>query len=249
MVLVTSVILPLVLSSSFYAHPLFQTTHGNVGTQLSPISQIRAVGDMVTSGASKSNNPHGHKLTDKWAEHDKASSINPVSLQGADTSKPSLILSYIPSPLTHTFQLIANDGRNDSDPAIVHVTITPQLAGFVLPTGPSKFCIYTLTVDSYQVPRCLVVADAGKSQNVSSGGVVTLHGSDSYGPEGVKLTYSWTQISGIDGVPIISLSGANTPTPTFTAPSVPIPTTATFWLTVNDGKSEAASVTSVRIVP
>lgn len=214
------------------------------------LTEIVNVGDKFTLDGSKSNNPDGHKLTYKWREHNEASSSNAVLLQGADTAKPSLIVSYVPYPSTHTFQLIGNDGRSDSEHAYVHITIAPKiLPGSVLPPGPSKFCIYTVTVDSYPTPPCIVVADAGKSLNVSSGSVVTLDGSSSYGPEGVKLTYSWKQISGIYGVPIVTLSGADTATPTFIAPSVPIPTTATFMLTFSDGKGEAASVTSVRILP
>jgi len=57
------------------------------------------------------------------------------------------------------------------------------------------------------------IADAGPDQTNVTAGNITLNGSGSYDPLGLVLTYSWTQIAG----PNVSLSGANTPTATFTA--------------------------------
>ena len=52
------------------------------------------------------------------------------------------------------------------------------------------------------------------SQTVASGAAVSLDGSNSSDPDEDPLTYAWTQIGGST----VSLTGAETATPTFTAP-------------------------------
>ena len=60
-------------------------------------------------------------------------------------------------------------------------------------------------------------ADAGPNQTVASGAAVNLDGTGSFDPEGEALTYAWTQLFG----PAVTLTGANTATPSFTAPTGP----------------------------
>jgi hypothetical protein len=60
---------------------------------------------------------------------------------------------------------------------------------------------------------------------------VVLDGMASFDPDGDPLTYSWTQTAG----PSVILTGANTSTPSFTAPPITSQTTLTFQLTVSDG--------------
>ncbi len=74
------------------------------------------------------------------------------------------------------------------------------------------------------------VADAGPDQtNLDPGGSVTLNGTASYDPDGGDLTYRWVQTGG----PAVTLSRADTATPSFT--SLPSTTaTYTFQLTVTD---------------
>ena len=88
-------------------------------------------------------------------------------------------------------------------------------------------------------------ANAGPSQQVTRGELVTLTGSGT-DPEGQALTYRWTQIAGPDvtGGPGF-LTG---PTPTFTAPGDV--TTVRFELTVRDpgGSESQASVTDVYVM-
>lgn len=63
------------------------------------------------------------------------------------------------------------------------------------------------------------VANAGTNQTVNEMDFVTLDGTGSYDPNTppLPLTYAWTQSSGI----AVTLTGANTATPSFTAPGVP----------------------------
>ncbi len=78
------------------------------------------------------------------------------------------------------------------------------------------------------------VADAGPDQIGIPAGTVTLNGSNSYDPNGQKLTYSWVQESG----PPVALSGANQPVATFAAASGQ---TFSFRLTVRNEDGLTAS--------
>ena len=85
-------------------------------------------------------------------------------------------------------------------------------------------------------------ANAGPDRTVSTGATVQLDGLASfdavYPSPPATYTYAWTQI----GTPSVSLSGANTATPTFTAPASA--TSLTFQLTVTSGAlSDSDTVT------
>ena len=58
------------------------------------------------------------------------------------------------------------------------------------------------------------VASAGADQSVLSGALVTLSGTASTDPDGDSLTFAWSQTGGT----AVTLSNANTASPTFTAP-------------------------------
>ncbi|MCP3161426.1 myxosortase-dependent M36 family metallopeptidase [Myxococcus sp. QH3KD-4-1] len=108
---------------------------------------------------------------------------------------------------------------------------------------------YSLVAESYtgtgNAPACNVapVAEAGLAQTVTevvvdAGGgrtprVITLNGTGSVDPDASAqstLSYAWTQLGG----PAVTLNGANTATPSFSA-LVPTNTIFTFQLVVNDG--------------
>lgn len=85
-------------------------------------------------------------------------------------------------------------------------------------------------------------ADAGPDQEVNDDDDVTLDGSRSADPDANPLTYLWTQTSG----PTVTLTAADTASPTFIAPRADIAgDTLTFDLVVNDGEfdSEVSSTT------
>jgi len=89
----------------------------------------------------------------------------------------------------------------------------------------------TFASTEIQAPNQAPIADAGDDQTVASEQAgVSLDGSGSTDPDGDPLDYSWTQTSG----PSVTLSGANTATPSFTAPVGPA--TLTFELEVCDGE-------------
>ncbi len=72
------------------------------------------------------------------------------------------------------------------------------------------------------------VAEAGSDQGVLVSSHVALNGGGSYDPDGHPITYSWQQVQG----PAVSLAGAKTVAPSFTAPAAPA--TLVFRLTVSD---------------
>src|SRR3954469_19816928 len=86
-----------------------------------------------------------------------------------------------------------------------------------------------------------VVAFAGPDQDVVQGKTVTLDGG---GSTGAITGFSWNQTAG----PSVSLTGANTKTPTFTAPTVAADTTLTFELTVAGPGNPAPNSVDVKVL-
>ncbi len=77
------------------------------------------------------------------------------------------------------------------------------------------------------------VAEAGPNQHVQERDTVTLDGTNSADPDDgdTTLTYSWSQTS---GSPAVSLTNANTTSPTFTAPQTGSTAALEFTLTASD---------------
>ncbi|MCC6338102.1 MAG: M36 family metallopeptidase [Myxococcales bacterium] len=98
--------------------------------------------------------------------------------------------------------------------------------------GGTDFDDVTVTVRNVNRPP---TADAGSKQTVKAGARATLAGSGS-DPDGDVLRYQWTQV---DGVPV-TLEGADTATPAFTAPPAEVVLDLTFSLTVKDATLDSA---------
>jgi hypothetical protein len=93
----------------------------------------------------------------------------------------------------------------------------------------------------------VATANAGVSRTVIAGSPVRLSGEASVDPEGDSLQYAWTQTG---GAPTVTLTGANTASPTFTAPTVAANTALTFSLTVTDGTfTSGASIVVITVAP
>jgi hypothetical protein len=106
------------------------------------------------------------------------------------------------------------------------------------PSGASGYDTIKVTVKNInQAP----VAIAGPNQAVDEGTSLSLNGSASYDPDMDPITYSWKQTVG----PAVTLSGAATPTPFFTAPIVASEVTLTFELTINDGFTTSKDTVNV----
>lgn len=98
-------------------------------------------------------------------------------------------------------------------------------------------------VDDESTCQTPPIVDAGPAQNVEGGATVTLAGTAT-DENGDELTYAWTQVSGTP----VTLTGANTLTPSFTAPTVTVDTPLVFELTVNDGFQSASDRVTITVL-
>jgi hypothetical protein len=98
----------------------------------------------------------------------------------------------------------------------------------------------------YGLQAILPVADAGPSQNVYEGNIVTLDAFQSYDPDGAIVSYLWEQQpAGL----LVTLSDSGAVRPTFTAPEVELGgETFTFKVTVTDNDGlESTDTTKVTV--
>ncbi|MDA2924968.1 Ig-like domain-containing protein, partial [Acidobacteria bacterium AH-259-L09] len=135
--------------------------------------------------------------------------------------------------------LAANNFWNTTDPA--------QIAAAIRDSEDDLTILATVDFQPFLTAATnnLPVANAGPDQpNVSVGQLVQLDGTGSTDPDvGDLLTFRWFQSAG----PAVTLTAANTATPTFTAPDGSV---LTFSLTVSDGAGGFASDSvNITVIP
>lgn len=129
-----------------------------------------------------------------------------VSLTGADQPSASFTAPTVSAPTTLAFRLTVTDDAGARAADDVNVVVSPP--------------------GQNQMP----IADAGPDQTVDAGTTVTLDGRGSADPDGRITAYAWMQSAG----PAVTLSGADTAQPQFTAPDVTADTALRFTLRVTD---------------
>jgi cysteine-rich repeat protein len=166
-----------------------------------------------------------------------------VTLNGSASNDPDGdALSYGWSQIGGTS--VALSALNVSQPTFAAPTVA--LGGETLTfrltiTANGKNSTDTVSISVVNVNHT-PVAEAGADQMISEGAPVTLDGAASFDIDSDAITYTWTQVSG----PAVSITGANTAAPIFTAPSVGssgapgVVATLVFQLTVSDGFSQDA---------
>jgi MYXO-CTERM domain-containing protein len=160
---------------------------------------------VTLDGRGSSDPDEGAALMYSWAQ---TGGTPTVALAGADTAQPTFSAPEVTADTQLTFTLTVSDGSlSHSDTVVITVRDVP--------------------------PNSAPVANAGPDQTVDEGTAVMLDGRGSSDPDaGTTLTYTWTQTG---GTPTVTLAGANSAQPTFTAPNVTADTQLTFTLTVSDG--------------
>ena len=188
-----------------------------------PIAQVadaREVeeGASVELDGSASSDVEDSNLAYSWQQVDSSGHV--ITLDGANSAKPSFTAPQVSAYTNLTFQLTVTDSLGKSSDANQSISVI------------------------YNIPP---TANAGADRSVNEGANVELDGSISRDAEGGNLNYLWQQVdsSGYS----VSLSDTNTSNPTFTAPQVPANTKLIFQLTVTDslGKSSDDNV-SISIV-
>ncbi len=188
--------------------------------------------------------PTGHQVTAvpqniaDWAGRgvlmfvDFNSSGNPINSAYLDAN--GLIVGDDSVVFTATFTLLTDIGQDAPADVWMSNASFSQSSGFTLYASVEDLANgqgRAIVLDDQKPADLPPYAEAGPEQSVKEKTAVTLDGSASCDVNGALATIAWTQTSG----PPALLSGADTLTPTFTAPPVSTAgATAVFRLTVTD---------------
>ncbi len=188
--------------------------------------QVVDEGDAVRLDGTGSTAPLGAgPLIYSWSQTGGSPS---VTLTGATTATPSFTApSGLTADVTLTFTLTVTVGGEGAASETDTVEVTVEWIG---PVGAPT----------------VLTADAGEDRTVDGGDAVRLDGSGSTAPPGEELRWSWRQTG---GGPSVTLTGATTATPSFTAPDVTSNVTLTFTLTVTAGGDSVTDTVDVTVTP
>ena len=200
------------LRSDFAAVSVVATSVNAAPVAVVGLSQSVVVGSTVTLDGSGSSDANRDPLTYQWSLTSKPAGSAAV-LVNPGGARPSFTADM---PGTYVFNLVVNDGMDDSNVAVSSVVVSRANAA--------------------------PVAVAGPEQSVLVGSSVTLNGSGSTDANRDPLTYRWALVTRPAGSNV-SLSSASSVMPTFTAD---VAGNYVFSLIVNDGLSDSQlSVVSV----
>ena len=189
-------------------------------TSLSPTTTTTQAGPITINSATLNGSvtPNGLATT-AWFEHGTDPSLTAFT----KTADQTIGSGKTAVPVTQSISGL-------SDATTYYFRVAASNAG-----GTSKGEIISFVTSANPAP----VANAGVDQSVIMGHSITLNGSGSSdGGNGGTITYQWTQVGG----PAVTLGGATTATPTFTAPTVSYPgDTLAFQLTVTSTRGTSAS--------
>lgn len=166
----------------------------------------------------------------------------PLADAGSDQSVQAASSVQLSAAASHDAdgQIVSYQWTQTAGPAVSLSAATSATPSFTAPSYPTLLS-FTVTVTDNSgatasasvnitvLPDAPPVADAGADQSVTRFALVQLNGSASHDSDGQIVSYQWTQTGG----PTVSLSGANTATPSFRA-LAKVGTTMSFTLTVTD---------------
>jgi hypothetical protein len=122
-------------------------------------------GETVILDGSASYDDDNDPLTYSWT------SPHGILLNDSTLKKPQFTAPFVNVNTNYTFTLIVNDGKSNSDPSQVIVTV--------------------LQVNKPPV------ANAGPDKSYTEGSSVSLDGGSSYDPDGEAISFQWTSLDGI----------------------------------------------------
>jgi hypothetical protein len=173
----------------------------------------------VTLDGSGSKDSDGSIVSYRWMQRKQPLGIV-ATLSGANTAKPTFtapeLVGDTLASATLAFDLTVTD--NNGAMATDTVVVVINNVATNIPPG----------------------ANAGNDKEANENTQVTLDGTGSTDSDGNLVKYEWKQTA---GSPTVTLTGADTAKPTFTAPDVTADTTLTFELTVTDNQNATAKDT------